>query len=311
LLLAVLLHGIAATGFAQILNPGFDAWSGGNPVSWNTNNRAPALVPVTQTADAHSNGTAARGEVKTFSKLTVGPNLVSGQDARGFAVNAQQPTLHGWYKFFPAGDDLFYVTVSMTAGGTAVGAGAFTTPDSASEFTEFVMDITYFQPTLPDTCIISITINNFTGNVNAGSAFIVDDIAFGPVTAVEGGEDRRPERFELSQNYPNPFNPSTVIRYSVPRVGPTFLSANSVAPTRVGPTFLSVNSVGPTLLSVYPVSLRVYDLLGRLVATLVDGQQAPGAYSARWDASNVPSGMYVYRLQAGSFSDVKKMIVVR
>jgi len=59
------------------------------------------------------------------------------------------------------------------------------------------------------------------------------------------------------------------------------------------------------------VSLRVYDLLGQIVATLVDEPKSPGEYSAQWDATNVPSGMYFYRLSAGSFSDVKKMVFLK
>jgi hypothetical protein len=99
-------------------------------------------------------------------------------------------------------------------------------------------------------------------------------------------KENAPVAFSLAQNYPNPFNPATVIRYTLP--------------PRVGPT-----------LSVYQVSLKVYDLLGQVVATLVEGTKAPGDYSARWDATNAPSGMYFYRLQAGSFSEVKKMILLR
>ena len=83
----------------------------------------------------------------------------------------------------------------------------------------------------------------------------------------------------LSQNYPNPFNPSTVIRYQI--------SAVSV------------------------VTLKVYTILGREVATLVNERKSPGAYSVRWNALGCASGMYFYRLQAGTFSDTKKLVLVR
>jgi hypothetical protein len=96
-----------------------------------------------------------------------------------------------------------------------------------------------------------------------------------------------PVEFALHQNYPNPFNPATVIRFSVRQ---------------------HVRQDG--ILS-YNVSLRVYNMLGQLVATLVDEAKAPGEYSVKWDATNVPSGMYVYRLNAGTFTDVKKMILLK
>lgn len=88
-----------------------------------------------------------------------------------------------------------------------------------------------------------------------------------------------PESFELFQNYPNPFNPSTIINYQ-----------------------LSIDSY---------VKLKVYNLLGQEVATLVDGEQLAGYHEAVWDASSVPSGVYYYQLHAGSFTNMKKMMLVR
>ncbi|MEK7671713.1 MAG: T9SS type A sorting domain-containing protein, partial [Bacteroidota bacterium] len=88
-----------------------------------------------------------------------------------------------------------------------------------------------------------------------------------------------PRAFTLAQNYPNPFNPATVIQYSLP------------GDTRV--------------------SLRVFDILGREVATLVDEEQKAGKNSVVFDALHLSSGIYYYRLNAGRFSDVKKMLLLR
>jgi len=88
-----------------------------------------------------------------------------------------------------------------------------------------------------------------------------------------------PDRFALAQNYPNPFNPATTIGYQLPAGG--------------------------------YVSLRVYDMLGSLVATLADGIQSAGYRSAVFDASNLPSGIYVYRLRAGSFNETRKLVLIR
>jgi len=102
--------------------------------------------------------------------------------------------------------------------------------------------------------------------------------------AAESASGRLPQGLRLGQNYPNPFNPATVIRYSV---------------------------VGQDNILSYRISLKVYDMLGRIVATLVDETKFPGEYSATWDATNASSGMYFYRLIAGSYSDVKKMMLLK
>ena len=88
-----------------------------------------------------------------------------------------------------------------------------------------------------------------------------------------------PERFVLEQNYPNPFNPRTTITYALPRTE--------------------------------RVTIRVFDVQGRAVATLVDAPKAAGRHTVAFDASGLPSGFYLYRLQAGSFTETKTMALVK
>ena len=83
----------------------------------------------------------------------------------------------------------------------------------------------------------------------------------------------------MSQNYPNPFNPSTVIQYQLPQNG--------------------------------YVKLKVYDILGRLIATLVDKDQEAGTYKITWNASRYASGVYIYQIQSGSFVATKKLILLK
>jgi uncharacterized delta-60 repeat protein len=101
----------------------------------------------------------------------------------------------------------------------------------------------------------------------------------------ENIETEIPNKYELSQNYPNPFNPSTTINYSIPVVNAHTSTAN--------------------------VTLKVYDILGREVAVLINKEQAPGNYSVKFDASNLTSGLYFYRLTAGKFTSVKKMMLLK
>ena len=88
-----------------------------------------------------------------------------------------------------------------------------------------------------------------------------------------------PKKFSLLQNYPNPFNPSTTIRYEVPR---------------------STNA-----------TLKIYNTLGQLIATLVNERKEPGFYQVEWNASNVPSGTYFCRMQAAGFVGTKRLIVLK
>jgi hypothetical protein len=97
-------------------------------------------------------------------------------------------------------------------------------------------------------------------------------------------EDDRPSpmiplNFEMNQNYPNPFNPATTFEFALPKA-----------------SF---------------VSLKVYDMLGREVATVASHDLTAGLHRVRWNAGSLPSGMYVYRLSAGEFVAQKKLMIVK
>jgi hypothetical protein len=98
--------------------------------------------------------------------------------------------------------------------------------------------------------------------------------------AVAGqGQAHTPTEFALEQNYPNPFNPTTTIRFAIPQ-----------------------NE---------HVTLKVYDLLGREVATLVDEPRKAGSYDETIDASRLASSVYVYRITAGNFSASKRLLLLK
>lgn len=105
-------------------------------------------------------------------------------------------------------------------------------------------------------------------------------------TKVENENDLIPTEFVLYQNYPNPFNPVSTIRYSIPSV-----------------TLSGVEG--------FRVQLKIYDVLGNEVETLVDEYKPAGTYEVEFNASKFTSGVYFYRLQAGSFMETKKMILLR
>ena len=91
--------------------------------------------------------------------------------------------------------------------------------------------------------------------------------------------ERKPNSFLLSQNYPNPFNPTTSMQYAIG--------------------------------SRQFVTLKVYDLLGREVATLVNEEKPAGEYEVEFDGTKLPTGIYFYQLKAREYSETKKMILLR
>jgi hypothetical protein len=110
------------------------------------------------------------------------------------------------------------------------------------------------------------------------SGCIIDGRSYGSVTSARV-ERTQAYEYRLSQNYPNPFNPSTTISFSIP--------------------------------SRSFVSLKIFDLLGREVATLVSEELTAGSHARQWNASGFPSGMYFYRLQAGAYTATKRLLLVK
>ena len=111
--------------------------------------------------------------------------------------------------------------------------------------------------------------------INDGYPFLVYD----STTSVKKLGTTLPDDFSLSQNYPNPFNPATNIRFNIPKPGLTIL--------------------------------KVYNVLGKEVATLVNEKLSAGSYEVDWNASDFVSGVYFYRLEAGDYMETRKMLMIK
>jgi hypothetical protein len=120
-------------------------------------------------------------------------------------------------------------------------------------------------------------------NLFAGGYSVVGSVYRRPLsemlTRVENKSKQTLSTFFLNQNYPNPFNPSTTISFTIP--------SRSL------------------------VTLKVFDLLGKEVTTIFSKEISAGNHSTQWNASNIASGVYFYRLQSGSFVDIKKLLLLR
>ncbi len=132
---------------------------------------------------------------------------------------------------------------------------------------------------------IYVTGSSRTGNSTAGDDLCV--IKYSAIVPIVPVTNQIPLQFSLSQNYPNPFNPTTNFEFSIPL------------------------SRGVSALGGRGVSLIIYDAMGREVETLVNQNLSPGTYKADWDAANFVSGVYFYKLNAGDFSETKKMVLIK
>ena len=136
----------------------------------------------------------------------------------------------------------------------------------------------------------SSTLNDFTSD---GSRLYCSfakskDVFFGDIDIITPEVNKNDitniYSFNLGQNYPNPFNPSTTIKYSIPSVG---------------------------LRQASTVQLKIYNILGQEIATLVNQVQNSGSYQIPFDATSLPNGVYFYKLQYGTFTQSRKMIVLK
>jgi hypothetical protein len=143
--------------------------------------------------------------------------------------------------------------------------------------------------TIPSQPFVNINSNDsiavfYAFAIGANQAEIVSaineaQVKYSTVLSVDNKISEIPTGYSLGQNYPNPFNPSTKIQFSINNT--------------------------------QFVSLKVFDILGNEVATLVNEELTAGVYQYNFDASNLSSGVYYYRLNAGSFSETKKMILTK
>jgi len=269
--------------FAQdIPNAGFENWTNGNPDGWFTFDFLGDAV--IQSTVSHSGSSAARLEI--VAGLTPGsivlPWMWAGDGSfQGFPINQTYGSLTGFYQFSPVGNDGLFAIVWIYRDNTIIGAGALEIFNSASSYTQFSAPIEYNSSEVPDSAVIWFLVGgDSTGEGgNLGSFALIDDLSWGGVVAVEKVNSNIPSVFAMQQNYPNPFNPSTTIEYAIPKE-----------------SF---------------VELKVYDIIGNELTTLVSEYQPAGRFRAEFNAANLSSGIYIAKLTAGSFTKSMKMTLMK
>jgi hypothetical protein len=264
----------------EIPNSGFENWDGGTgePIDWLTNNPLSGQGTVFQSLNSHSGMWSAALRVQSVGGFPLFPVLSAGADGMGIPVTQRYEALNGFYEFTPDTGDIFSVAVQMWSGGaqgTLIGSGVFISTIDPGNWTQFSAPINYSQPGIPDWCTIIFTVLT-KGNILTTA--VVDDLSFGSASSVEQIEGD-PKNYNLSQNYPNPFNPTTNIEYSIPEAS--------------------------------YVQLKIYDILGNEVATLVNEEQSAGTYRADFNGDGLASGLYIAQLTTANYTQTIKMSLLK
>jgi hypothetical protein len=278
----------------EIPNGDFEEWATClcDPPYWNTNNYYPPPLECLQVFPGippYSGDFCVEGIVDTCTELTVlRPPLIQSYD---IPLNSRPEALRGYYKYFPIGEDLFAASIQMFFDNNLIGEGTIESRQLVSDFTEFIINIDYTTNDIPDVAIIQFTIDSSTtsNKLHQGSKWYIDYLSFGPLSAVDAEQTDVPYTFYLYQNFPNPFNPSTKIKYSVPYSS--------------------------------KVVIKVFDILGNEIETLVNEEKPAGTYEVEFNISSISgsvsakggyaSGVYFYQLRTNEYVETKKMILLK
>jgi hypothetical protein len=173
-----------------------------------------------------------------------------------------------------------------TATATNVTVEIETADTNVTNITHFIQSFGNIEPgQIKNSVVASFVTQNNPNDIDFNLHILSDDIDFWSdsinviITGIAKNETNIPKEYILKQNYPNPFNPTTNINFSIPR-------------------------------SEF-VTLKVYNILGEEVATLVSEKLSVGSYQYEWNASSLASGVYLFRIEAGDYIESRKMVLMR
>ena len=227
--------------------------------------------------------------VDTISIITslysAGSNLLVGMEAYNFSATLENETVAyggGIYQLVQNGSNWVLVDSALMGrsifGFAANGSNIFAATDSGVfRSTDNGASWTDISAGMNNSYVSSLLVSGLY--LFASTANGIWKRPLSEITAVVPPARPITKSFSLSQNYPNPFNPSTIINYQLP-----------------------TNS---------HVTLKVYDVLGREVTTLVNEREQAGTHGVKFDGTNLPSGVYFYRLQTQTYSDTKKLLLIK
>jgi len=196
-----------------------------------------------------------------------------------FPINYRPASLFLYYKYLPENGDSMRIACNFYKNGAVIGGLDYQSPQIISNWALLEIPISFNTSDIPDSSTIILT--TFYNTQHNGSSLYVDNLSFDtPVTSVnESICGDLPNSFALMQNYPNPFNSTTTIHYSI-----------------YGTSF---------------VTIKLYNVSGKEVSTLLKEKKTPGYYKIELNTNNLPSGIYYYQMLSDSFKDTKKLILIK
>jgi len=282
-LLSMFVFLFSITLLAQVVpNGGFETWTNGSPENWFVENVPTFFTTCVKSTTAHSGSSSLQGIVVPYLTGVIGPLVEAGTTAQGFDVSQRFKTVTGYYQFNPQQGDKFSADFTLYKSGSPIATGVFEITASASSWTQFSIDFSYFTNDIPDNCKLIFIIDGPTSGTDyhKDSYFLLDDVNLTGIATSVNDENIIPAKFSLEQNYPNPFNPTTKIQYNLPQ-----------------------NSF---------VNLKVYNAIGKEVASLINSVVPAGTHEVVFDASGLNSGVYFYTLKTGNnFVQTRKMILMK
>lgn len=251
---------------------GIGDWSADNGV-WEIGK--PTSGPTTAHSGQNCAATILSGNYPTYTNT-----LLISPEIKLITEPNEVPGLYFWHWFRINEDDFYgpdqgFVMISVNRGTWKTIAGPYS--GISERWTQSYADLSAYADST-----VRIAFAFYSSQRAENCGWFIDDIRIVgiPPDKIDYPEGRSiPNEFTLNQNYPNPFNPSTTIEFSIPH-------------------------------STH-VSLKIYDVLGKEVSTLVDEELPMGQHKVNWNAQHLASGVYIYKIQAGEFVQTKKMILMR
>ena len=285
----LLLVIMIVSGFLFAQNSPIDFETGGYGATWtwtvfeNDNNPSLEIVTNPNTGDLNSSATVAMFTALQAGQPWAGCESLHGTDIGSFSFDSTNCII----KIMVLKDVISDVGIKFVDATSAAQPEIKVANTLINQWEELTFDFSSrigVYPVVKDQIVIFPDFD-LTGRTQDNICYF-DNISFSPSNSV--GVDNRsetlPQGFALEQNFPNPFNPFTTLRYDLPE-----------------------NAL---------VNITIYDMMGRVVKTMVNSQQNAGFKSVRWNATNdkgspVSAGLYLYTIQAGEFRKTKKMVLLK